>query len=324
MFEWNPHEERWYPLHHPFTAPAGELDPEDPGAAMTQAYDMVWNGWEIGGGSIRISDAELQERVLGAARDRGRGGRGALRLPARGAALRRAAARRHRLRRRPDRRARARHRLDPRRDRLPEDRLRRRPADRGARRRSMPSSCASSGSPRSRRRPRPPEAVGTGVAAMSVADLPAEQLVDAGARGDRRPRARAAAAAARRRESRSRPSAAGPRGHRGGAGLGARRATTTSTGASARAARAARRRICSAAAGSSTCGATAARSATRPRSSSRFRLGDGAAHRARRCTRIATRPPRARRRFLTGPVPGAPGRAMSSFAQGFRPGRPTQ
>ncbi|HKJ35966.1 MAG TPA: aspartate--tRNA ligase [Solirubrobacterales bacterium] len=65
MFEWNPHEDRWYPLHHPFTAPAGELDPESPAEALTQAYDMVWNGWEIGGGSIRISDAELQERVLG-------------------------------------------------------------------------------------------------------------------------------------------------------------------------------------------------------------------------------------------------------------------
>ena len=64
MFEWNPHEERWYPLHHPFTAPEGELDPDDPGAATTRAYDMVWNGWEIGGGSIRISDAELQQRVL--------------------------------------------------------------------------------------------------------------------------------------------------------------------------------------------------------------------------------------------------------------------
>ena len=64
MFEWNPHEERWYPLHHPFTAPAGELDESDPGAATTQAYDMVWNGWEIGGGSIRINDSELQQRVL--------------------------------------------------------------------------------------------------------------------------------------------------------------------------------------------------------------------------------------------------------------------
>jgi aspartyl-tRNA synthetase len=64
LFEWNEDEDRWDPLHHPFTAPAGELDDSDPGAAGTQAYDMVWNGWEIGGGSIRISDAELQQRVL--------------------------------------------------------------------------------------------------------------------------------------------------------------------------------------------------------------------------------------------------------------------
>jgi aspartyl-tRNA synthetase len=64
MFEWNSEEGRWDPLHHPFTAPQGELDPDDPGSARTQAYDMVWNGWEIGGGSIRISDPVLQERVL--------------------------------------------------------------------------------------------------------------------------------------------------------------------------------------------------------------------------------------------------------------------
>jgi aspartyl-tRNA synthetase len=64
MFEWNPHEQRWYPLHHPFTGPAGELDADDPAAATTKAYDMVWNGWEIGGGSIRINDPELQSRVF--------------------------------------------------------------------------------------------------------------------------------------------------------------------------------------------------------------------------------------------------------------------
>jgi aspartyl-tRNA synthetase len=64
MFSWDEENERWDPLHHPFTAPDGELDDADPGAAYTQAYDMVWNGWEIGGGSIRINDPELQERVL--------------------------------------------------------------------------------------------------------------------------------------------------------------------------------------------------------------------------------------------------------------------
>ena len=109
--------------NHPFTSPDGEFDPDDPGAARAKAYDVVWNGWEIGGGSIRISDPEVQRQVFEALGIDERGGRGALRLPARGAALRRAAARRHRLRPRPDRRAAARHRLDPRRDRLPEDRL---------------------------------------------------------------------------------------------------------------------------------------------------------------------------------------------------------
>jgi aspartyl-tRNA synthetase len=64
LVEWNEGERRWVALHHPFTAPAGELDDDDPGAALTDAYDMVWNGSEIGGGSIRITDPELQRRVL--------------------------------------------------------------------------------------------------------------------------------------------------------------------------------------------------------------------------------------------------------------------
>ena len=54
----------WQPLHHPFTAPKGELDPDDPGGAVANAYDIVWNGAEIGGGSIRISDPGLQSRVF--------------------------------------------------------------------------------------------------------------------------------------------------------------------------------------------------------------------------------------------------------------------
>jgi aspartyl-tRNA synthetase len=56
----------WDPLHHPFTAPAGDFDPDDPGSARALAYDVVWNGQEMGGGSIRISDAELQGRVFAA------------------------------------------------------------------------------------------------------------------------------------------------------------------------------------------------------------------------------------------------------------------
>ena len=65
MFEWNEEEARWDPLHHPFTAPTGDLD-GDPGAWRSRAYDVVWNGWEIGGGSIRINRPDLQERVFDA------------------------------------------------------------------------------------------------------------------------------------------------------------------------------------------------------------------------------------------------------------------
>jgi aspartyl-tRNA synthetase len=56
----------WDPLHHPFTAPAAGFDPASPGDARAQAYDLVWNGQEMGGGSIRISDAGLQGNVFAA------------------------------------------------------------------------------------------------------------------------------------------------------------------------------------------------------------------------------------------------------------------
>jgi aspartyl-tRNA synthetase len=64
MFGWNDAESRWDPLHHPFTQPDGELDLDRPGEARARAYDIVWNGQELGGGSIRISDPALQARVL--------------------------------------------------------------------------------------------------------------------------------------------------------------------------------------------------------------------------------------------------------------------
>jgi len=64
MFGFNADEKRWDPLHHPFTAPAGEFDPENPGLARALAYDVVWNGQELGGGSIRISDPVVQEQAL--------------------------------------------------------------------------------------------------------------------------------------------------------------------------------------------------------------------------------------------------------------------
>ncbi len=66
LMEWDPEERRWTPLHHPFTAPAGEFDPENPGEARALAYDVVWNGQELGGGSIRINRADVQQAVFGA------------------------------------------------------------------------------------------------------------------------------------------------------------------------------------------------------------------------------------------------------------------
>ncbi|HWN73446.1 MAG TPA: aspartate--tRNA ligase [Solirubrobacterales bacterium] len=66
LMEWNEGEKRWDSLHHPFTAPIGEFDPDNPGAARAQAYDVVWNGQELGGGSIRIHSAEVQEAVFAA------------------------------------------------------------------------------------------------------------------------------------------------------------------------------------------------------------------------------------------------------------------
>ena len=67
MFEWNEDEKRWDALHHPFTSPMDGheafLD-TDPGAALAKAYDMVLNGSEIGGGSVRIHRQEMQSTVF--------------------------------------------------------------------------------------------------------------------------------------------------------------------------------------------------------------------------------------------------------------------
>jgi aspartyl-tRNA synthetase len=67
MFEWDPAEKRWTALHHPFTAPTLD-DPVDleaaPGNALSRAYDMVLNGNEIGGGSIRIHREAVQAAVF--------------------------------------------------------------------------------------------------------------------------------------------------------------------------------------------------------------------------------------------------------------------
>jgi aspartyl-tRNA synthetase len=62
-FEWNEDERRWDPMHHPFTSPAGYLD-ADPGEWRSRAYDVVFDGWELGGGSIRNSDPAVQQKVF--------------------------------------------------------------------------------------------------------------------------------------------------------------------------------------------------------------------------------------------------------------------
>ncbi len=64
LLRWAHDEDRWDPHNHPFTSPDGPFDPADPGPARAKAYDVVWNGWEIGGGSIRISDPKVQREVF--------------------------------------------------------------------------------------------------------------------------------------------------------------------------------------------------------------------------------------------------------------------
>ena len=69
MFEFNEDENRWDALHHPFTAPKdGHEDwlATDPGKCLSKAYDMVLNGWEVGGGSVRIHKQDVQEKVFAA------------------------------------------------------------------------------------------------------------------------------------------------------------------------------------------------------------------------------------------------------------------
>ncbi len=71
MFEWDEGGKRWHALHHPFTAPSAEsldewlkqLD-ENPGKVLSRAYDMVLNGTELGGGSIRIHSTDMQQKAL--------------------------------------------------------------------------------------------------------------------------------------------------------------------------------------------------------------------------------------------------------------------
>ena len=67
LLEWHQEDERWYAMHHPFTSPKEEDIPlmdTDPGRVRARAYDLVCNGWELGGGSIRIHRRWLQEKMF--------------------------------------------------------------------------------------------------------------------------------------------------------------------------------------------------------------------------------------------------------------------
>ena len=67
LFQRDEETGKWTFMHHPFTAPlpgSEELVERDPGAALSQHYDLIWNGWELGSGSIRIHDSELQAAVF--------------------------------------------------------------------------------------------------------------------------------------------------------------------------------------------------------------------------------------------------------------------
>jgi len=66
MFEWDKEEHRWQALHHPFTSPKDDevLTVENAGNIKAKAYDIVLNGVELGGGSIRIHKSEIQKQVF--------------------------------------------------------------------------------------------------------------------------------------------------------------------------------------------------------------------------------------------------------------------
>jgi len=69
MFEYDDESDRWTAVHHPFTAPKDgheDLMVTDPGKCISKGYDMVLNGWEMGGGSVRIHRADVQQKVFDA------------------------------------------------------------------------------------------------------------------------------------------------------------------------------------------------------------------------------------------------------------------
>jgi len=67
LLDWSEEDQRFVACHHPFTGPHPEdlaLLETDPGSCRAQAYDVILNGFELGGGSIRIHDAEIQSRLF--------------------------------------------------------------------------------------------------------------------------------------------------------------------------------------------------------------------------------------------------------------------
>lgn len=66
MFDWDDRGQRWNAIHHPFTAPSCDMDEleANPGVALSRAYDLVLNGLEVGGGSIRINRTDMQQKVF--------------------------------------------------------------------------------------------------------------------------------------------------------------------------------------------------------------------------------------------------------------------
>ena len=130
LFEYDKNEKRFASLHHPFTSPVDEDSPlldTDPGRVRARAYDVVLNGTEVGGGSVRIHDSGLQARIfkLLSLSDEEARERFGFFLDA--LQPRHPAPRRDRARSRPDRVHPLRRGLDPGCHRIPQDRQRHRP-----------------------------------------------------------------------------------------------------------------------------------------------------------------------------------------------------
>ena len=138
MFEQDEENNRWAALHHPFTSPKDDhedLLTTDPGACLSKAYDMVLNGWEVGGGSVRIHSQVVQSKVFDALKisaPRRRSEKFGFLLEA----LQYGAPPARRLGLRPGSPGHAdgRRRIHPRRDRLPQDPARAVPDDQGTER----------------------------------------------------------------------------------------------------------------------------------------------------------------------------------------------